>query len=75
MRSQTMKIVIDRGRCIAASNCIGAAPAAFRLDGQRKAVVDNAAGATDEQLLDAASSCPTEAITLFDEETGAQLFP
>jgi ferredoxin len=70
-----MKIVIDRGRCIAASNCIGAAPAVFRLDGQRKAVVDNAAGGSDEAIMDAASSCPTEAISLFDETTGQQLFP
>ena len=70
-----MKVVIARGRCIAASNCIGAAPAVFRLDGQRKATVDDPAGATDEALMDAAQSCPTEAISLFDETTGRQLYP
>ncbi len=32
-------------------------------------------GAADEVLLAAARSCPTEAIALHDESTGAQVFP
>lgn len=70
-----MKIVVDRSRCIAAANCIGMAPHVFRLDGQRKAIVQDARGADDATLIEAAESCPTEAITLFDEQTGERIFP
>lgn len=70
-----MKIVVDRSKCIAASNCIGMAPRVFALDGSKKAMVINAKGADDATVIEAAESCPTEAIELFDEESGQQLFP
>ena len=70
-----MKIVVNRSKCIAASNCIGMAPEVFMLDGQKKAIVVNAKGADDPTLIEAAESCPTEAITLHDEETGEQIYP
>lgn len=70
-----MRIEIDRGRCIAAANCIGTAPKVFSLDGSRRAVVRDPKGADDATLREAASACPTEAISLFDEESGARIFP
>jgi len=70
-----MKIVVNRGKCIAAANCVGIAPKVFAIDGQRKAYVIDATGADETALVEAAEVCPTEAISLFDEETGEQLFP
>jgi len=70
-----MKIVVDRGKCIAACNCVGMAPRVFRLDGSRKAVVADAKGAADPTIIEAAESCPTEAIELFDESTGKRIYP
>ena len=70
-----MKVVVNRGKCIAAANCIGIAPKVFALDGSRKAIVIDAAGADESTLVEAAEVCPTEAISLIDEETGEQVFP
>ena len=70
-----MRVVIDRSKCIAASNCIGMAPRVFMLDGSKKAIVIDASGADDTTVIEAAESCPTEAIALYDEETGEQIYP
>jgi ferredoxin len=73
--AHTLKIVVDRGKCIAAANCIGMAPKVFALDGQKKSIVIDAKGADDPTIVEAAEVCPTEAIQLLDEETGEQIFP
>jgi len=70
-----MKIVVDRSKCIAASNCVGMAPRVFALDGSKKAIVISPTAADDATIIEAAESCPTEAIELFDEATGQQIFP
>jgi ferredoxin len=70
-----MKIVVDRGKCIAAANCIGMAPRVFALDGQKKAIVLDSKAADNTTLINAAELCPTEAISLFDEESDEQIFP
>ena len=74
-RRLPVKIVVDRSKCIAASNCIGMAPEVFVLDGGKKAFVRNAKGADDATIIEAAESCPTEAIQLFDEATGEKIYP
>lgn len=71
----TVKIVVKRGKCIAAANCIGIADKTFKLDEARKAVVLDPKAHDDQTLYEAAESCPTEAIVLIDEETGEQVFP
>lgn len=68
------KIVIDRNLCIGAASCIAVAPGVFELDSENKAVVHNDHGATDEEILLAAKSCPTRAILVFDED-GNQIYP
>ena len=70
-----MKIVVHRGKCIAAANCIGMAPRVFMLDGMKKAIVIDAKGADRQTIVEAAQLCPTEAIELVDEETGERIFP
>lgn len=70
------KIEVERDTCIGSADCVYAAPDVFRLDDERKAVVDEAAAraADDAILRDAADSCPVLAIILYDEE-GNQIFP
>ena len=70
-----VKIVVDRGRCIGAANCLVRAPRVFALDGTRKAYVMDPLGAADDVVIEAAKACPTEAIRLFDERTGEPIFP
>ena len=84
------KLAVDRALCIGAASCIAVAPTGFELDAENKAVIrrkapPNASAETlrkdledqtidDETLLLAAKSCPTQAISIFDEE-GNQLYP
>jgi ferredoxin len=70
-----VKVVVDRPKCIGAMNCIGLAPRTFRLDERKKAVVLDPAGHDEQTLFEAAESCPTEAVALYDEKTGEKLFP
>ena len=76
-----MKVVIDRDLCIGAASCVALLPEVFALDGEGKAIVLTAAQKdieakkfSVEQLLEAAKSCPVNAITVFDDE-GKQLYP
>lgn len=69
------KIEVDRELCIGAASCIAVAPEAFELDGENKAVVKAAwANLTDEQLLQAAKSCPVAAIILYGQD-GQKVYP
>lgn len=68
------KIVVDRDLCIGAASCVAVTPNVFELDDENKAVITNPKGATDEEILLSAKSCPTHAILLFDDE-GEQIFP
>lgn len=63
------KIVIDRKACIGAGTCVIIAPKAFELDEEGIAVMlSSYSNHTDDELLQAAQSCPTQAIKLYDEE-------
>jgi ferredoxin len=63
------------GACIASGMCLGIADAYFVRgeDGRTRPVT--AEVDADEILLDAAASCPVEAITVYDEKTGAPIEP
>jgi ferredoxin len=71
-----MKLIvsIDQSRCIGAGNCVHIAPAAFQLDEENIAYLVDPAAVSDEDLLDAARSCPTDAIYL-DTEDGKAVYP
>ncbi len=70
-----LRIIVKRDKCIGAAKCVEAAPRVFRLDGRKKAVVLDPRGDGEDAVREAAESCPTEAITLIDDETGETLFP
>jgi ferredoxin len=67
-------ISIDQSRCIGAGNCVHIAPRAFQLDEENIAYLVDPAAESDEDLLDAARSCPTNAIYL-DTEEGEAVYP
>lgn len=69
------KVVILRDICIGAAPCTVIAPEAFELDREGKAVLkdgwQNAGGKT---ILEAAQSCPVNAIEVYDE-AGKKIHP
>ena len=69
-----MKVRVDRDLCIGVGNCVAFAPTAFALDEEKKAVVLDPASVDDDTLLEAAESCPENAIIVEDDE-GRQLYP
>ncbi|KAB1945564.1 ferredoxin [Micromonospora sp. ALFpr18c] len=63
--STAWRIGVDSRRCIGTSICAGTAPEHFRLvDGLSAPLADVVAPA--EVIIDAADSCPVEAITVRD---------
>ena len=69
-----MKVKVDRDLCIGVGNCVAFAPSVFKLDEENKAVVLEPSSVDDKTLLEAAESCPENAITSEDDE-GHQLYP
>ena len=69
-----MKVKVDREACIGVGNCVAFAPTVFQLDKENKAVVIDASSVDFHTLLDAAKSCPENAIIIEDDE-GIQLYP
>lgn len=67
-------ISIDQSRCIGAGNCVHIAPRTFQLDDEYIAYLVDREGHDDETTLDAARSCPTDAIYL-DTEDGQAIYP
>ena len=66
------KVIVDQSACIAQGDCEELAPDVFLVQGNVSTVVGHA---PLNQLLIAARACPTEAITVVDEESGEQLYP
>jgi ferredoxin len=84
------KIVVNRDLCIGAASCVITAPSVFELDGENKAVMllkDNVKNSgpsvrpdlsdqalDDDTIINAAKSCPTKAILVYDEDD-QQIYP
>ncbi len=69
-----MKIKVDGDLCIGIGNCVALAPTVFEFDEENKAVVLAPSSVDDGTLLEAAESCPMDAIQVEDDE-GMQLHP
>jgi ferredoxin len=67
-------VSIDQSRCIGAGNCVHIAPQAFQLDEENVAYLVDPGSVDDDVLLDAAKSCPTDAIYL-DTQDGEAVYP
>lgn len=84
-----IRVRILRKKCIAASNCVKAAPHIFELDDERIAVLLNPETRVDsdpsnreegvfideDAIWEAAEECPVDAILLFDPDSDEQLYP
>ena len=69
-----MKVRIDRDLCLGVGNCVAIAPTVFKLDNENKAVVLTPSSVDNDMLLEAAESCPENAIIIEDDD-GRQLYP
>lgn len=70
-----LKVSIDRDECIGDGLCCNEAPETFEMDDEDKAVVLESSTDDRETILEAARSCPVDAITVEDKETGEKLCP
>ena len=59
---------MDRNLCTGLGNCVALAPTVFKFDEEDKAVIFGPASIDDETLLEAAASCPYDAIIIEDAE-------
>ncbi len=69
-----MKIKLLRDKCISAATCVAIAPETFELDAEGKVILKNATGNDEQTIIDAARSCPTQAIEIYDD-SGKQIVP
>jgi ferredoxin len=69
------KVKVIRSKCIGAATCTAVASTTFTLDAENKAVINEGSTESEANILSAAQSCPTQAITITDTETGKQIFP
>jgi ferredoxin len=64
------KISVDKHVCISSAMCVAIAPGRFVLDQQLRSGPVESEIDPDEDVRDAAASCPSEAISLVDAHTG-----
>ncbi len=69
------KIEVDRDLCIGDQACCAEAPNTFEMDDENIAIVTNAEGDSEEEILAAAKICPVDAIIITDTESGEQIWP
>jgi ferredoxin len=62
-----LDVRVDRARCIATKSCVHAAPGMFELDDLRISTVRDPDGEPLDAVLEAAASCPTSAISVFQD--------
>lgn len=84
-REGGVKVEVDADKCLGFGSCVIVSPDVFRLDerpGQgvfrsraKLDVLDEGGGKDFENLLIAAQSCPTQAITIIDRKTGKRIYP
>jgi ferredoxin len=70
-----LKIVVDADTCIGDGICCDEAPQTFEMNDDNVAVVKPSSSDDRETILAAARSCPVDAITVVDEDSGQQLYP
>ncbi len=68
------KVKVDEEKCTACGTCASIAPNTFELKDDGKAQVKKQNGEDDDTLLQAAQSCPSEAISV-EDESGKKIFP
>lgn len=69
------RVSFDRAACIGAATCVSVYPEQWSLDNEGKAVFAKEFFDKEEyaKQLEAAQVCPTNAIHIYDEETGEKI--
>jgi ferredoxin len=68
------RLEVDRHTCISSGMCAGIAPDHFELEGDGSHAVQDVVD-HDEAVVDAAESCPVEAIRVFSAASGVLVAP
>ncbi|MEW1865499.1 ferredoxin [Streptomyces sp. NBC_00669] len=68
-------VEVDSRRCIGSGVCASTAPGRFALGSTGRSQPTATSVAPEERVLDAAFTCPVEAISVIDRSTGQSLFP
>ena len=71
----TWRVAVDRGLCIGSGACRGTMPGLFTDAGDGTTTVTGETAPQDERILDAAETCPVEAISVTDATTGQPVWP
>jgi ferredoxin len=66
-------IAVDKQLCAGNRMCLHHASEVFRLDANGKSEVRNPTGDSEDRVVAAAYACPSGAISVHDEETGADV--
>jgi ferredoxin len=69
------RVEVDRSVCIGSGMCVGSAPADFTLDAGRQAHPRTDETNASDEILEAAESCPVEAISIIAVDSGKTVFP
>ncbi|NUU25202.1 MAG: ferredoxin [Streptomycetaceae bacterium] len=69
------RVEVDRSVCIGSGMCVGSAPDDFELDAGRQSHPRLEILNASDGIMEAAESCPVEAISIVDAESGETLFP
>jgi ferredoxin len=64
------EVSVDKNACIGSAMCVALAPGRFLLDERQRSGPVEAEIDPDEVARDAGASCPSEAISLVDADTG-----
>ncbi len=65
----------DKEKCRTYGRCLRVAPDLFRLDENQKVDIRSGPVESNDLAIKGAKGCPYRAISIFDEQTGDQLFP
>lgn len=75
MSETKWRVTVDTDLCIGSGGCVLRAPESFELDAARQSCARHEVQAASEDVLDAAETCPVEAITIVEDGSGAAVFP
>jgi ferredoxin len=80
-----IRVEVDPDKCLGFGSCVIVSPDVFRLDERpgkgvfrssaKLDVLDQTGGKDFDNLLTAAQSCPTQAISIVDRKTGKRIYP
>lgn len=74
-QKNNIRIEVDRELCFGFGDCVDSAPGVFELDDEDISIVVDPDAQDKDTIVMAAQDCPVDAIFIYDETTGAQIYP